>query len=248
MNVQNLLDTLMGNWLFLVFAGLAIFLFLVVLVLAYFLIKQNKILASLENQMRGFTPESTNVITNQRLSQVFEEAPQSVPPQGGMVAPAPADAGGYSPLAGMMDPGSGPVAAAPPPSAPAPAPVPAAAPAAPVNTGLVTQYQEGTGEGIEEIEAKLSEDPNNPDLLDWLAFMYYSNNQMDRAIEIYQRALNLNYENETQHYYLGNSFYKMGNLDRATEEWEVVVSLKPDSKIASNAQERINKARQQAGG
>src|SRR5688500_8748714 len=35
---------------------------------------------------------------------------------------------------------------------------------------LVTQYQEGTGEGIEEIEARLKEDPKNEDLLDWLAF------------------------------------------------------------------------------
>ena len=232
--MQKFLDQLMGNWVFLVFAGLAVFLFFIVIVLAYFLIRQNKILASLENQMRGFTPESTNVITNQRLSQVFEEAPQSAPPAHGG---APPDAGGYSPLAGMP--------------APAPAEAPAAAPSAPAappaNQGLVTQYQEGTGEGIEEIEQKLQEDPNNPDLLDWLAFMYYSNNQMDRAIEIYQRALNLNYENETQHYYLGNSFYKMGNIDRAIEEWEVVVSLKPDSKIAANAQERINKARQQMG-
>lgn len=233
--MQKFLDQLMGNWVFLVFAGLAVFLFIIVVVLAYFLIRQNKILASLENQMRGFTPESTNVITNQRLSQVFEEAPQSAPPAHGGMAPDP---GGYSPLAGMQAP------------APAPAPPPQAAPtapSAPANQGLVTQYQEGTGEGIEEIEQKLQEDPNNPDLLDWLAFMYYSNNQMDRAIEIYQRALNLNYENETQHYYLGNSFYKMGNIDRAIEEWEVVVSLKPDSKIAANAQERINKARQQMG-
>lgn len=233
--MQKFLDQLMGNWVFLLFAGLAIFLFFIVIVLAYFLIRQNKILASLENQMRGFTPESTNVITNQRLSQVFEEAPQSAPPaQGG----APPDAGGYSPLAGIQAPAPAPEAA------PAAAP---SAPAAPANQGLVTQYQEGTGEGIEEIEQKLQEDPNNPDLLDWLAFMYYSNNQMDRAIEIYQRALNLNYENETQHYYLGNSFYKMSNIDRAIEEWEVVVSLKPDSKIAANAQERINKARQQMG-
>ncbi len=225
MDVQQITDSLMGNWLFVVFAVLAMFLFLIVLVLGYFLMKQNKLLAALESQMKGFTPESTNVITNQRLSQVFDEAPQSTAP--------PADAG-YSPLAGME--------AAPAPAAAAPA---AAAP--PANTGLVTQYQEGTGEGIEEIEQKLQEDPNNPDLLDWLAFMYYSNNQMDRAIEIYQRALNLNYENETQHYYLGNSFYKMNNIDRAIEEWEVVVSLKPDSKIASNAQDRINKARQQMG-
>lgn len=238
MDPAKLLETLLANPLYLFFAALAIFLALVILVLAYFLIKQNKILASLESQMRGFTPESTNVITNQRLSQVFEEIPASQPPPG----PGPvAGQGGYSPLAAAGPPAGGGGGGGAPPI------VGGGGSSKPkVNTGLVTQYQEGTGEGIEEIEAKLKEDPNNPDLLDWLAFMYYSNNQMDKAIEIYQRALNLNYENETQHYYLGNSFYKLGNFDRAIEEWEVVVSLKPDSKIAANAQERINKARQGA--
>lgn len=234
MDVQSIVDKVMGNPLVLVFALLVVFLVFVCIVLGYFVSKQNKLLASLESQMRGFTPESTNVITNQRLSQVFEEAPASQ-------APPPSQ--GYSPLAGL---GAGAPPAQPAPG-PAAAPAAPAAPSQPVNQGLVTQYQEGTGEGIEEIEQKLKEDPNNPDLLDWLAFMYYSNNQMDQAIEIYQRALNLNYENETQHYYLGNSFYKMGNFDRAIEEWEVVVSLKPDSKIAANAQERINKAREQIG-
>ncbi|MBI4858784.1 MAG: tetratricopeptide repeat protein [Candidatus Riflebacteria bacterium] len=108
---------------------------------------------------------------------------------------------------------------------------------------LVTQYQEGTGEGIEEIEARLKEDPNNEDLLDWLAFMYYSNNKLEKAIETYQKAINLNYENEHQHYYLGNAYYKLGKYDRAIEEWEVVVQLKPDSKLAQNAQERIQKVK-----
>lgn len=108
---------------------------------------------------------------------------------------------------------------------------------------LVTQYQEGTGEGIEEIENRLKEDPNNEDLLDWLAFMYYSNGKLEKAIETYQRAINLNYENEHQHYYLGNAFYKLGKNDRAVEEWEVVVQLKPESKLAQNAQERIGKVK-----
>lgn len=110
---------------------------------------------------------------------------------------------------------------------------------------LVTQYQEGTGEGIEEIEARLGEDPNNEDLLDWLAFMYYSNGKLEKAIDTYQRAINLNYENEHQHYYLGNAYYKLGKFDRAVEEWEVVVQLKPDSKLAQNAQERIRKVKAQ---
>lgn len=111
----------------------------------------------------------------------------------------------------------------------------------PPDENLVTQYQEGTGEGIEEIEERLKEDPNNEDLLDWLAFMYYSNNNLEKAIDTYERAINLNYENEHQHYYLGNAYYKKGQYDRAREEWEVVVSLKPDSKLAKNAQERIAK-------
>ncbi|HNV72226.1 MAG TPA: hypothetical protein PKO06_21135, partial [Candidatus Ozemobacteraceae bacterium] len=40
---------------------------------------------------------------------------------------------------------------------------------------LLTKYTAGTGEGIAEVEKLLVSDPNNVDLLDWLAFMYYSN-------------------------------------------------------------------------
>ena len=226
-----------------------LFLLLVIAVLGVFLVKQNRVLARLESQMKGFTPESTNVITNQRLSAVFDQ-------QSGFenaAANQPPAAGGFQQIGGGMDmnspmssPPDSPQMQALPQGGQAPSATPAAveAPSANAGQGVLTQYQEGTGEGISEIENKLKDDPNNPDLLDWLAFMYYSNNQLDKAIEIYQRALNLNYENEHQHYYLGNSFYKKGIIDRAIEEWEVVISLKPNSKIAQNAQERINKARQ----
>ena len=244
-SLQQFLDILIANPIYLVFVLLMVFLLLVIAVLGVFLIKQNRVLARLESQMKGFTPESTNVITNQRLSAVFdqqsgfENAAAGPPPAGGfqqlgmdMANPMGAPAGGNPPMQAL------------PAATPAAAPAAAEAPAANAGQGVLTQYQEGTGEGISEIENKLKDDPNNPDLLDWLAFMYYSNNQLDKAIEIYQRALNLNYENEHQHYYLGNSFYKKGIIDRAIEEWEVVISLKPNSKIAQNAQERINKARQ----
>ncbi len=248
-SLQHFLDILIANPIYLVFVLLMVFLLLVIAVLGVFLIKQNRVLARLESQMKGFTPESTNVITNQRLSAVFDQqsgfenaAAGGQPAAGGfqqlgmdMSNPMGAPAGGQ-PMAALP--------AATPAAAPMAAEAPAAAGGANAGQGVLTQYQEGTGEGISEIENKLKDDPNNPDLLDWLAFMYYSNNQLDKAIEIYQRALNLNYENEHQHYYLGNSFYKKGIIDRAIEEWEVVISLKPNSKIAQNAQERINKARQ----
>lgn len=105
---------------------------------------------------------------------------------------------------------------------------------------LLTKYTAGTGEGINEVEKLLEGDPNNVDLLDWLAFMYYSNNNIDKAIETYKRALAIKPDNENQHYYLANSFFKKGMSAEAKKEWSEVIRLKPNSKIAKNAQERID--------
>ena len=105
---------------------------------------------------------------------------------------------------------------------------------------LLTKYTAGTGEGINEVEKLLEGDPNNVDLLDWLAFMYYSNNNIDKAIETYKRALAIKPDNENQHYYLANSYFKKTMNAEAKKEWNEVIRLKPNSKIAKNAQERID--------
>ena len=105
---------------------------------------------------------------------------------------------------------------------------------------LLTKYTAGTGEGIAEVEKLLVSDPNNVDLLDWLAFMYYSNNNVDKAIETYKKALAIKPNNENQHYYLANSYFKKGMYQEAVREWQEVIRLKPNSKIAKNAQERID--------
>ncbi|MBF0408071.1 MAG: tetratricopeptide repeat protein [Candidatus Riflebacteria bacterium] len=105
---------------------------------------------------------------------------------------------------------------------------------------LLTKYTAGTGEGINEVEKLLASDPNNVDLLDWLAFMYYSNNEIDKAIDTYRRALAIKPNNENQHYYLANSYFKKTMQQEAVKEWNEVIRLKPNSKIAKNAQERID--------
>ncbi len=105
---------------------------------------------------------------------------------------------------------------------------------------ILTKYTSGSGEGIPEVEKLLEGDPNNVDLLDWLAFMYYSNDNIDKAIETYQRALAIKSDNENQHYYLANSYYKKGMMSNAKKEWSEVIRLNPSSKIAKNAQERID--------
>lgn len=105
---------------------------------------------------------------------------------------------------------------------------------------LLTKYTAGTGEGINEVEKLLEGDPNNVDLLDWLAFMYYSNNNIDKAIETYKRALSIKSDNENQHYYLANSYFKKSMMAEAKKSWSEVIRIKPNSKIAKNAQERID--------
>ena len=105
---------------------------------------------------------------------------------------------------------------------------------------ILTKYTSGSGDGIPEVEKLLEGDPNNVDLLDWLAFMYYSNENIDKAIETYKRALSIKSDNENQHYYLANSYFKKGMMSEARKEWSEVIRLNPSSKIAKNAQERID--------
>lgn len=136
--------------------------------------------------------------------------------------------------------------------APLPSPPPAPEPRSPamaaVTTGadqeaqaLLTQYTSGDGGGVEEMERMLERDPNNLQLLDWLAFMYYSNNDAVKAIATYRRIIAIEPNNASQHYYLGNCFFKNNEIERAIEEWNLVVQLKPGSKYARKAQERMTK-------
>ncbi len=110
--------------------------------------------------------------------------------------------------------------------------------------GQITEYTEGSGEGIEEVRDMLKNDPDNLDLLDWLAFMLYTNNQLDEAIEIYKNLLGKSHKSETQHYYLGNAFCKKGLVKLAIEEWKQVVALDADGKLGKKAAVRIEQAQQ----
>lgn len=129
---------------------------------------------------------------------------------------------------------------------PVPAPAPTASggpPPGPQTDGdaVLTQYTSGDGQGVEEMERMLEKDPENLQLLDWLAFMYYSNNETEKAIDTYCRIIALDASNAAQHYYLANSFYKANRIEEALGSWRKVCELKPDGKLARKAQKRIEK-------
>lgn len=105
--------------------------------------------------------------------------------------------------------------------------------------GQITEYTEATGEGIDDVEAMLSVDPDNPDLMDWLAFLYYTNNRLDEAIDLYRKLLALGHKPESQYFYLGNAYFRKGLRSLSIEQWKRCVEVAPTSSMARKAQARI---------
>lgn len=106
------------------------------------------------------------------------------------------------------------------------------------NPMLISQYESATWIGIDELERRLAHDPSDDDLLVLLAFVYYTSNRLDKAIDLYTRTIKLNDKNPQAHYYLGNAFFRRGNFANAREEWEKVVLLDPAGRLGTNAGRR----------
>lgn len=105
--------------------------------------------------------------------------------------------------------------------------------------GQITEYTEGSGEGIPDVEAMLRADPGNVDLQDWLAFLYYTNNRLDEAIELYKKLISASHKPDAQYFYLGNVYYKKGLHQLAIEQWKKSLEISPNGANARKAQARI---------
>lgn len=108
--------------------------------------------------------------------------------------------------------------------------------------GQITEYTEATGEGIGDVQSMLAADPDNIDLMDWLAFLFYSNNRLDEAIDLYKRLLSQGHKPESQYFYLGNAYYRKGLQTLAIQQWKKCIEAEPTSSMARKAQARIEEA------
>jgi tetratricopeptide (TPR) repeat protein len=110
--------------------------------------------------------------------------------------------------------------------------------------GQITEYTEATGEGIDDVEAMYAADPSNPDLMDWLAFLYYTNNRLDEAIGLYRKLLSVGHKPESQYFYLGNAYFRKGLRSLSIEQWKRCVEVAPASSMARKAQARIEETQE----
>lgn len=110
---------------------------------------------------------------------------------------------------------------------------------------LITEYRKEPLDTVQEVRKMLEADPDNPELMDWLAFVYYSNHMWDAAIQLYERLVKQGYRAATQRLYLGNALYKKGLKTVAIQEWKKCIELDKTGNVAKKAQARLEEASQE---
>lgn len=109
----------------------------------------------------------------------------------------------------------------------------------------VTTYDEGSTPDnaveIQQLEELLAQNPENLDVLEWLAFKLYSVGHYDRAVRFYKQLIEKGHRRGVQYFYLGNTYYKLNRPAQAVEAWQQTVALIPTDPKAQKARARIEK-------
>ncbi len=92
---------------------------------------------------------------------------------------------------------------------------------------------------VEEAEAMLKEDPHNPTVLDWAAYIFFSKGDYDKAVTLYDKALCLGFEKPGTYYYMGAAHKALGNDEHAKRVWTMLLKKYPLDKFSGKALDEI---------
>jgi tetratricopeptide (TPR) repeat protein len=109
---------------------------------------------------------------------------------------------------------------------------------------IVTGYSGVPLSGIEELRRVVDQKPDSLQLKDMLAFMLYSNDRLDEALEVFRELAGRGHNVANQLLYLGNIYYRKGLLQLALTEWDKCRRAAPNSEEAAKASERARKVRE----
>ncbi|MBI5033152.1 MAG: tetratricopeptide repeat protein [Chloroflexi bacterium] len=85
---------------------------------------------------------------------------------------------------------------------------------------------------IQNVEALVRQNPQNPQLRVAVANYYLEGGMPDQAIQQAQQALSINAKDQNALVLLGNAYQKMGNVDGAIAQFELVIELNKDNPLA----------------
>ena len=102
-----------------------------------------------------------------------------------------------------------------------------------------TDLDSSTAGKIADMEAKVAADPDNTELLDWLAFLYYSNDMAQKAIETYGTLIRVDPDICSSYYYMGNAFLKLEQEQNARDIFQYLIEEYPENKFAKKATAKL---------
>lgn len=106
---------------------------------------------------------------------------------------------------------------------------------------VLTQYSQAPLD-IEELLKVYEDDPKNLQVLDCIAFSYYTKDELDKALEFYKKITQVEPKQSAAHYYIGNILFRKKQIVAAMMSWKKVIKLDPGSKLAENAADRVEMA------
>lgn len=109
---------------------------------------------------------------------------------------------------------------------------------------IVTQYGSVDLTQLERVEAQLGQDPDNPALLEWYAFLLYSNHRIGEAIAVYLKVVTGHGATPHALYYLGAAYLKAFDTVRAFECWDALREGFPDSPLLARVEAKSLRLRE----
>ena len=114
-----------------------------------------------------------------------------------------------------------------------------------INLAFLLEDQDKRDEAISILEAILSINQNNPEILFQLGRLYYNDGQIVRAITHFKRAITINANYSDVHYALGLAYEKQGKIQQAIEELQIVFQFNPGSQEVANKLQQLKQGRTQ---
>jgi tetratricopeptide (TPR) repeat protein len=101
-------------------------------------------------------------------------------------------------------------------------------------TDLGILYAEGTAEpmkGIMLLREVVTKDPQHENAHLNLGFLSMKSGQFEKALERFQKVLQINPARIDMHIYMGEAYVRMGNTDKAIENFEIFKNLSNDQQM-----------------
>lgn len=108
-----------------------------------------------------------------------------------------------------------------------------------VADGEVTEFGASVVEGLEDIEAMHAQNPDDPHVIDYLAFAYYQAGRLNEALELYEKLAGLEFRLAHTCFHLGNCYFRLNRKIRAGEEWRRCLAAGPPPKIQRKVRARL---------